>query len=82
MTAGAVMTWNGAATTGRCVLVATARPVRETCRFVMGTLRMTAADTFDGASRMWRRRYGDGVDVAIAVPLGSALTPIPFPIAR
>lgn len=80
--AGAVMTWNGLATTGQCVLVVVKSGASDTCRFAIGAKRLTAADTFDARNHVWRRHYADGVDIAIQVPAGSALIPVPFPLGR
>ena len=82
MRGGAVMTWNGHATTGRCVIHMTRHVTGEACEFSIGATRLTAADTFDLASRTWHRRYSDGVEIAIAVPGGSALIPVPFPVGH
>jgi hypothetical protein len=80
--AGAVMTWAGLSTTGRCVLIVVASGASDNCRFTIGPERVTAADTFDARAHAWHRHYSDGVDVAINVPAGSALIPIPFPLGR
>lgn len=80
--AGAVMTWGGLATTGQCVLVAVASGASDACRFAIGPTRLTAVDTFDARAHVWHRHYADGVDVAIAVPPGSPLIPIPFPLGH
>jgi len=82
MRGGAVMSWNGHATTGRCVVRTTRHATAEACEFSIGTARLTAADTFDHASSSWHRRYSDGVEIAIAVPSGSALIPMPFPVGH
>jgi hypothetical protein len=79
---GAVMTWGGVATTGRCALHASDMPVVETCRFTDGSGALTSTDTFDPTTRTWQRRYEDGVDVSITVPPASALIPIPFPLGH
>ena len=80
--AGAVMTWEGVATTGQCVLVVVAAGASEACRFTIGAVRLSAADTFDARAHAWRRRYADGMDATIAVSAGSALIPIPFPLGH
>lgn len=80
--AGAVMTWEGLATTGQCVLMVVAGGASDACRFTIGPARLSAADTFDARAHVWHRRYADGVDVTIAVPVGSALIPIPFPLGH
>ncbi|HUZ71021.1 MAG TPA: hypothetical protein VMU65_15035 [Candidatus Saccharimonadales bacterium] len=80
--AGAVMTWGGVVTTGRCVLVVIATGASDTCRFTMGSARLSARDTFDARAHIWHRVYGDGADVTIAVPAGSPLIPIPFPLGH
>jgi hypothetical protein len=82
MRGGAVMSWNGHATTGRCVVRTTRHATGEACEFSIGTTRLTAADTFDHSSSTWHRRYSDGVEIAIAVPVGSALIPVPFPVGH
>jgi hypothetical protein len=79
---GAVMTWNGLRTTGRCVLLERAGGATETCEFWVGTARLTSSDRYVARTRTWNRRYGDGVDVTISVPSGSAPVPIPFPLGR
>jgi hypothetical protein len=80
--AGAVMTWNGVLTTGRCVLARRSAGAAETCVYAIGATRLTSTDTFVAVTRTWSRRYGDGVEIAIHVPRGSALIPIPFPLGR
>jgi hypothetical protein len=80
--AGAVMTWDGLATTGQCVLTVVATRASDACHFTIGSARLSAVDTFDAGARVWHRRYGDGVDVTIAVPAGSSLIPIPFPLGH
>lgn len=80
--AGAVMTWNGLLTTGRCVLARRPTGAVETCAYAIGATRLTSNDTYIAATRTWSRRYGDGVEIAIHVPHGSALIPIPFPLGR
>ncbi len=80
--AGSVMTWGGLATTGQCVLVVVAAGASDACRFTIGAAHLAAADTFDAPDHVWHRRYADGVDVTIAVPAGSALIPIPFPLGH
>ncbi len=82
MRGGAVMTWNGHATTGRCVVRMTRHATGEACEFSIGTTRLTADDIFDHASSTWHRRYSDGVEIAIAVPGGSPLIPVPFPVGH
>jgi hypothetical protein len=79
---GAVMTWNGVSTTGRCTLRRDAAGASETCMFSMGATQLTSVDRFDVTTRTWKRRYGDGVEITIAVPTGTELMPVPFPLAR
>ena len=78
----AVMIWKGMVTTGQCVLRLGALSATEACRFRNGAVETTATDIFDSASRLWHRRYGDGVDITVMVPKGSDLVPIPFPLGR
>ena len=80
--AGAVTIWNGAAATGRCVLVNSAASVRETCQFHIGTSQFTSTDTFAVGTKTWHRRYSDGVEITMTVPTGSTVIPIPFPLGR
>jgi hypothetical protein len=80
--AGAVMTWNGVRATGRCALISSAQGARETCVYEIGATRLTSNDTFVARTRTWSRRYGDGVEIAINLPIGSALIPVPFPLGR
>jgi hypothetical protein len=80
--AGAVTTWNGVPTTGRCVLISGAPGASETCQYDLGTARLTSTDSFVARTRTWHRRYSDGGEIAITVPAGSALIPIPFPLGR
>jgi hypothetical protein len=80
--AGAVTTWNGVPTTGRCVLIDGAAVASETCVYDMGTTRLTSTDSFAARTRTWHRRYSDGVEITITVPAGSAVIPIPFPLGR
>jgi hypothetical protein len=80
--AGAVTTWNGVPTTGRCVLTDGASVASEMCEYDIGTGRLTSTDSFTAATRTWRRRYSDGVEITIAVLAGSAVIPIPFPLGR
>jgi hypothetical protein len=80
--AGAVMTWGGLPATGRCVLRVFASTASDACEFTIGDAAVTSLDTFDFRARTWRRRYGDGGEVAITVAAGSALIPIPFPLGR
>ena len=80
--AGAVMTWNGLHATGRCVLTRSETGATEICGYVIGAMRLTSVDTFIAATRTWSRRYGDGVVIAIHVPRGSTLIPVPFPLGR
>ena len=82
MHGAAVMLWKGLATTGRCVLDLGPLRATEACRFRYGALELTAVDTFDFGSRLWHRRYGDGVDITVVVPKGSDVIPMPFPIGR
>jgi hypothetical protein len=80
---GAVMTWNGLAMTGQCVLHVTGANASEACEFTTeGGARVTSVDNFDFDARVWHRRYQDGMDVTIAVPAGTELIPIPFPLGR
>ncbi len=80
--AGAVMKWGGLATTGQCVLAVVGAQASEACQFQEGSSRFSAADTFDAGGHVWHRRYADGTDVTIAVPAGSTLIPIPFPLGH
>ncbi|HEY6470857.1 MAG TPA: hypothetical protein VI434_13940 [Candidatus Dormibacteraeota bacterium] len=80
--AGAVMTWGGLATTGRCVLAVVGAGVSEACQFRQGSSRFSAVDAFDAQGHVWHRRYADGTDVTVAVPAGSPLIPIPFPLGH
>jgi hypothetical protein len=80
--AGAVMTWNGVPTTGRCVLTDGAAVASEMCEYEIGAARLTSTDSFTAATRTWHRRYSDGVEITIAVPAGSEVIPIPFPLGR
>jgi len=82
MRAGAVMTWNGHVTTGSCVVHMSGHATVESCDFNIGATRLAAVDTFDRASSTWRRRYSDGIDIAITVPDGSPLIPVPFPVGH
>ena len=82
MRAGAVMTWNGLFTTARCELRLGDAGAVETCHYDMGTIRLTSTDSYSARLRVWHRRYGDGVEIAIPVPSGTALIPIPFPLGR
>jgi len=80
---GAVMTWNGVPTTGRCVLLhVVSDETSETCDFTMGSALVTAVDRFDPEKRTWSRRYDDGDEITIAVPPGASLIPIPFPLGH
>jgi len=82
MRGGAVMSWNGSTTTGRCVLeLETTRPT-ETCDFTLGSRHLASHDTFDEAASVWHRHYSDGVEVAITVAQGSQIIPLPFPLGR
>jgi hypothetical protein len=78
----AVMLWKGVATTGQCVLHVLPLSAAEACHFKNATAELTAIDTFDFASRLWHRHYGDGVEITIMVPKGGDLIPIPFPLGR
>jgi hypothetical protein len=80
--AGAVTTWNGVLTTGRCVLIGGAAGASETCQYDLGTALLTSIDSFVVRTRTWHRRYSDGGEIAITVPAGSALIPVPFPLGR
>jgi hypothetical protein len=80
--AGAVMTWNGSSVSGRCVLALRAAGTREVCDYLIGSARLSATDTYSAATRTWHRRYSDGVEVAVEVPGGTTLIPIPFPLGR
>ena len=80
--AGAVTTWNGVPTTGRCVLIGGAAGASETCQYELGTARLTSTDAYVARTRTWHRRYSDGDEITITVPAGSALIPIPFPLGR
>ncbi len=82
MRGGAVMTWNGHVTTGRCVVHMARHATGEACEFRVGTTRLDAVDTFDNTSSTWHRHYSDGVEIAITVPGGSALIPVPFPVGH
>jgi hypothetical protein len=82
MRAGAVMTWNGVSTTARCELRPGDAGAEETCHYDMGPIRLTSTDSYAARMRTWRRRYGDGVEITITVPSGTALIPIPFPLGR
>ena len=78
----AVMTWNNTPTTGRCTLVDAESGATETCYYVMGTTRLISVDSFDSRTRIWHRRYGDGVEVTITVPDHDVVIPLPFPLGR
>jgi hypothetical protein len=80
--AGAVMTWNGLAATGHCLLHRAGSHASEACEFTTGADRLTSVDTFDFAAMVWHRHYQDGIDVTIAVPAGTELIPIPLPLGR
>lgn len=80
--AGAVTTWNGVPMTGRCVLTDGMAVASEMCEYVIGTSQLTSVDSLSAATRTWHRRYSDGVEITIAVPAGSAVIPIPFPLGR
>lgn len=80
--AGAVMTWNGAQTTARCVLRYRAEGAAESCVYTIGATRLTSSDVYTAATRTWQRRYGDQVEVTIRVPGGTTLIPIPFPLGH
>ncbi len=80
--AGAVMTWNGHTTTGRCVVDVARHATGETCAFSIGATRLSAVDSFDSTASQWHRHYSDGVDIAIDVPRGTTLIPIPFPVGH
>jgi len=80
--AGAVTTWNGVLTTGRCVLIGSAAGASETCQYDLGTALLTSTDAFVSRTRTWHRRYSDRGEITITVPAGSALIPIPFPLGR
>jgi hypothetical protein len=82
MRGGAVMTWKGVVSTGRCVLHVVAASASESCHFKSGAAEWTSIDTFDFASRVWHRHYEDGVDITITVPGGGEVIPIPFPLGR
>lgn len=82
-TGGAVLTWDGRASTGRCLLSipATSAPT-DACRYRIGRLALTSVDVFDPHASAWTRRYSDGVTVRIDVSPGSMLIPIPIPLGR
>lgn len=80
--AGAVMSWNGFSTSGRCVLAHGAASTEETCDYLIGTARLSSTDTYTAATRTWHRRYSDGVEIAVTVPGGTTVIPIPFPLGR
>jgi hypothetical protein len=80
--AGAVMIWKDLPTTGQCVLHVVARSATETCEFAIGADHVASIDGFDFAAGAWNRHYTDGIEVTIAVPAGTALIPIPFPLGR
>lgn len=80
--AGAVMSWGGVAATGQCVLVVLSTGASDACRFMIGASRLTAIDTYDARNRVWHRQYQDGLDVTIALPSGTPLIPIPFPLGH
>ncbi len=82
ITAGAVMTWNGTPATGRCVLRSNATGSVETCVYEVGSVRLTSTDRFTEKTRTWQRRYDDGVEIVIGVPVGSTVIPIPFPLGH
>jgi hypothetical protein len=82
VTAAAVMTWNGLAATGRCVLRRTIADVVETCVYALGSNRLASSDRFSPRTRTWYREYSDGVAVNITVPRGSTVIPVPFPLGR
>lgn len=80
--AGAVMTWGGAPATGQCVLRSAVAHTTEACTFVIGATRLSAVDVYDTRARTWHRQYADGLDLAISVPVGEDVIPIPFPLGR
>jgi hypothetical protein len=82
MTASAVMTWNGMPTIGRCVLIAGGTGSSERCDYTTSATRLTSIDTFDPRTRVWHRRYDDGVEILITVPTRCAVIPIPFPLGH
>jgi len=80
--AGAVMSWNGVPTTARCVLRRTDAGAAEVCDYHIGATRLSSTDDYAASARTWHRRYSDGMEIAITVPTGAALIPIPFPLGR
>jgi hypothetical protein len=82
MRAAAVMTSKGVEGTGQCELHVLALSASEACHFKSGAAELTSTATFDFASRTWHRRYSDGVEIAITVPRGSELIPLPFPLGH
>jgi hypothetical protein len=80
--AGAVMTWNGYPATGRCAFGHSSSDISETCEFDIAADRLTSTDSFNPRTRTWRRRYSDGVEIAISVPGGRTVIPVPFPLGR
>jgi hypothetical protein len=76
------MTWNGLAVTGHCVMHVAGTSASDACEFTTGGGRLASVDNFDFGARVWHRHYQDGIDVTIAVPAGTELIPIPFPLGR
>jgi hypothetical protein len=82
ITAAAVMTWNGTPAKGRCVLRGNATGSVEMCVYEVGSVRLTSTDRFTEKTRTWQRRYDDGLEIVIGVPVGSTVIPIPFPLGH
>jgi hypothetical protein len=82
ITAAAVMTWNGLSATVRCVFHRGGAGGVETCLYELGSNQLTSTDRFSARTRTWFRQYSDGVAVAIGLPRGSTVIPIPFPLGH
>ena len=61
------------------------RPNRydDACTFVLGSSSFESDDVLLlDRSRAWARRYSDGRQVRIEVPVGSEVIPVPFPVGH
>ncbi|MEO8898932.1 MAG: hypothetical protein ABI352_09145 [Candidatus Dormibacter sp.] len=81
--AAAAWTKDGVVHTATCNLRSDSLRLIAECTFDAGSSELTSLDVLDiRDGSTWRRTYGDGRQVDIAVPPDGAAVPVPFPIGH
>lgn len=66
---------------GTCTMRRQRRTLVEACTFTSAGVVSTSVDSYPlDTAGPWRRTYADGDQVVIAVPDGTSVVPVPFPI--